>query len=120
MKVFSSDERFFIIASIEEGALRKFSSLSLHRVLKSLLKDVNSVKRLRDGSLLVEVKDLKQAEIIRTATLFHDVAIHYPQLVFDHDFMKIFEEEILEKLNIECAVGVKGIISHRYSVRIWS
>ena len=46
--------RFLIIGSTDEGALRKFSPFAIDKGLQGLAGSLMSVKKLRNGTLLVE------------------------------------------------------------------
>ena len=51
---FKTWPRFLIIGSTDEGALRKLSPFAINKGLQGLAGNLKSVKKLRNGTLLVE------------------------------------------------------------------
>ncbi|XP_046406271.1 uncharacterized protein LOC124171175 [Ischnura elegans] len=110
------------MSSIEEGALKKVSQFVIAKVIQGLVGDVKTAKRLRSGSLLIQVNNSRQAKKLLELKEFFQVPVKVdPRLslntcdgvVTSWDLSDCTEEEIKEGLEDQKVISVRRLKTRR-------
>lgn len=100
--------RFFTLHR-KEGTFTNCSPFVIHKAIITNVGEIRSVKNLRSGDLLVEVRDIKRSENLIKCTLFGDMVVSVSAhntlnssrgIISERDVFNCSEEEILTGL--EC------------------
>ena len=115
---FKTCPRFLIIGSTDEGALQKLSPFAIDKGLQGLAGSLKSVKKLRNGTLLVECATDSHSRSLLKSRLLCNVPIKVTPhsslnsckgVIRSRDLEGVGEEEICENLTSQGVVGVKRI-----------
>ena len=110
--------RFLVISSIDDEALRKLSPFAIQKGLQGLAGEPKSVKKLKNGSLLVEcskeshVRNLLKSKIlcnIQIKVTPHSSLNSSKGVVRSRDLEGVSEDEICENLSSQGVTVVKRI-----------
>ena len=110
---FKTWPRFLIIGSTDEGALQKRSPFGIDKGLQRLAGSLKSVKKLRNGTLLVEcATDSHSRRLLCNVPIKvtpHSSLNSCKGVIRSRDLEGVGEEEICENLTSQGVVGVKRI-----------
>ena len=115
---FKTWPRFLIIGSTDEGALQKLSPFAIDKGLQGWAGSLKSVKKLRNGTLLVECATDGHSRSLLKSGLLCNVPIKVTPhsslnsckgVIRSRDLEGVGEEEICENLTSQGVVGVKRI-----------
>ena len=119
--------RFLILKdSTTEKTLSRLSPFVVSKTIKALAGEPKSVKRLRDGSLLVEVLRKSHSDSLLKLTLFSDVPVSVTPhrslntkkgVIRCREFDSMDENNILEELSSQGVVHVRRITSFRNGIK---
>ncbi|XP_046399925.1 uncharacterized protein LOC124166437 [Ischnura elegans] len=110
------------MSSIEEGALKKVSPFVIAKVIQGLVGDVKTAKRLRSGSLLIQVNNSRQAKRLLEVKEFFQVPVKVDPhrslntcdgVVTSWDLSDCTEEEIKEGLKDQKVISVRRLKTRR-------
>lgn len=113
---------YLVMSSIEEGALKKVSPFVIAKVIQGLVGDVKTAKRLRSGSLLIEVNNSRQAKRLLELTDFFQVPVKVEPhrslntcdgVITSWDLSDCTEEEIKEGLSDQKVISVRRLKTRR-------
>lgn len=113
----SEYDRYFLIKA-EDESLSRLSPFIIHKSLIGSVGELESVKRLRNGSLLIITTSPKQSERLLKLEKIHTLNINvtlHPSLNFckgvvsSSDLLVCSEDEILENLSSQGVVAVRRI-----------
>lgn len=118
----NKNTRLFIIKNLCNDGFCSVSSFILHKTIKSTIGDVESLKKLKSGDLLIKVSNASQAQslsAIKTLGSFsvsvlpHNTLNFSKGVISESEFYNVSEEEILENLSDQGVVGVRRITIRR-------
>ncbi|XP_041369896.1 uncharacterized protein LOC121383865 [Gigantopelta aegis] len=110
--------RFLVIGSSDEGALKKLSPFAIQKGLEGLAGEPKTVKKLRNGSLLVECsteshsRNLLKSKMICNISIIvspHATLNSSKGVVRSRDLEGVSEDEICENLSSQGVTSVKRI-----------
>lgn len=122
-KACSDNATFFVVQSTDTS--RKLSDLSpfvIEKVLQGSLGTVKSCKKLRQGGLLIEVSNSRQAASLHKLNKFFDIPIEVSShrslntckgVIYSPDLMRSSDTEIIENLSGDGVTAVSNIMSNR-------
>lgn len=114
-------DRFFIVRRLEDN-FSKVSPFLINKVLTSLVGDDLDIKKLKDGTLLVQVNSPKQSDKILKITSFHDFGVvvsPHPSLNFcrgvitSSDLLNCDLDEIVDNLKLVGVTTAKRITTRK-------
>jgi len=116
--------KYIIISSNEEGKpLSNFSCFTLHRAIKNISKEIIKIQELKDGNLLVLVKNqtiadkfIKSKELIGLCKIIctlHATLNYTKGTIYAPYLIKVEEEEIIKELKDEGVVGAYKFQSYK-------
>ena len=119
-KVISGDTwpRFLVISSSDEGALKTLSPFAIQKALVGLAGEPKSVKKIRNGSLLVECSTERHSQCLLKSKIFCNIKIHVtPHLSLNtskgvircRDLEGMSDDEICKELSSQDVAVVKRI-----------
>lgn len=107
----------------DDGNLTKVSLFLIHRAIHGLAGDLKSVKKLKNGNILIEASSNKNAEMLLQIKKLgddiparakpHERLNHSIGIIYDADLDEILAEEIFTELKSQNVVDVRRIISKR-------
>ncbi|XP_046391640.1 uncharacterized protein LOC124159769 [Ischnura elegans] len=113
---------YVVMSSIEEGALKKVSPFVIAKVIQGLVGDVKTAKRLRSGSLLIQVNNSRQVKRLLEVKEFFQVPVKVDPhrslntcdgVVTSWDLSDCTEEEIKEGLKDQKVISVRRLKTRR-------
>ena len=119
--------RFLVISSSVDGALGKLSPFAIQKGLVGLAGEPKSVKKLKNGSLLVECTKEKHSTCLLKSTSICNVPItvaaHYSLnsskgVIRSRDLESVSEKEMSENLSSQGVISVKRISFRRNDVLV--
>ena len=119
--------RFLIISSTDDGALKKLSPFAIQKGLFGLAGEPKSVKKLKDGSLLVECRTDSHSKCLLKATSLCNIHIKvtpHPSLntvkgvIRSRDLEGVSDDEMCENLSSLGVSTVKRIMVRRNDILV--
>ena len=119
--------RFLIISSTDDGALKKLSPFAIQKGLVGLAGEPKSVKKLKDGSLLVECRTDSHSKCLLKATSLCNIHIKvtpHPSLntvkgvIRSRDLEGVSDDEMCENLSSQGVSTVKRIMVRRNDILV--
>jgi hypothetical protein len=117
---------FFLITRTEpEMTFKTVSPFKISRFLDQCKLKLKSVKRLRDGSLLIESGAKESSEKLTKINLLgtfpvsvspHTTLNSSRGVVYSHDLMGLEEQEIKEELKLQHVIDVKPILTRKDNI----
>lgn len=115
------EERFLVLERTDDGqTLEKVSPFLIDKSIRNCCGDVSSIKRIRDGKILIKVNNDKQASKIRNLKYLvpgiNIVASDHATLnscrvvITCRDLLEMKDEEILEEMREEKVIKVERIM----------
>lgn len=118
----NKNARFFIIKNLCDDSFRSVSPFLIHKTIKSVIGEVESLKKLKSGDLLIKLSNTSQAQSISStktlvsfsvSVLPHNTLNFSKGVISESEFYNVSEEEILENLSDQGVVGVRRITIRR-------
>ncbi|GBN79623.1 hypothetical protein AVEN_125806-1 [Araneus ventricosus] len=109
--------KFFVINS-ENNTLKNTSPILIHKSIVSFVGEAKSVKKLNNGSLLIEVTNSKQAENIQKLKKIGNIEVtvtphrtlNYSKgVISESEFQRDLEEDLLNCLKDQKVISVRRI-----------
>ncbi|XP_041355359.1 uncharacterized protein LOC121372987 [Gigantopelta aegis] len=110
--------RFLVIGSFVDGALMKLSPFAIQKGLEGLAEEPKSVKKLRNGSLLIECSTESHSRNFLKSKMLCNISINVSPhatlnsskgVVRSRDLEGVSEDEICENLSSQGVLSVKQI-----------
>lgn len=115
-----NDGKFLIIANADPNQdLNKLCPFTIMKALEGYTTNLKNISKLRNGTLLVETRDAKQAAILYKADTLGPIKIHvkdHPTLnttrgtIYSHDLLSLDEDYILHNLKEQNVIKVERIM----------
>ncbi|GBM37200.1 hypothetical protein AVEN_14970-1 [Araneus ventricosus] len=109
--------KFFVINS-ENNTLKNTSPIFIHKSIVAFVGETKSVKKLNNGSLLIEVANSKQAENIQKLKKIGNIEVtvtphrtlnHSKGVISESEFQRDLEEDLLDSLQDQKVISVRRI-----------
>ncbi|GBM88071.1 hypothetical protein AVEN_78021-1 [Araneus ventricosus] len=113
----NAHSKFFVINS-ENNTLKNTSPILIHKSIVASVGETKSVKKLNNGSLLIEVTNSKQAENIQKLNKIGNIEVtvtphrtlNYSKgVISESEFQRDFEEDLLDCLKDQKVISVRRI-----------
>lgn len=113
--------KYFVI-KMNEGSFKTVSPFIIHKALTSTVGELDNVKKLNDGSLLIEVKNEKQSDLISKLIKLHTYEVFTEPhrslnvtkgVITCQDLLNCNEAEILDNLKEYGVIGVRRITTKK-------
>ena len=123
----SSWPRFLLIASNNERALQKMSPFGIHKALVGLAGEPKTVKKLRNGTLLVEVRTESHAKCLLKSRMLCNIDITVTAhsslnssrgVIRSRDLEGVSDEEICGNLASQGVAAVRRISVRRNDISV--
>ncbi|GBM83115.1 hypothetical protein AVEN_73111-1 [Araneus ventricosus] len=114
-------ERFFI-AKIKDGSFNIVSAILIHKVIQANVGEVKSIKKCKNGYLLIEVWSEQQATAIlkmkhignyEVTVIAHSRLNQSKGVISESELQNDTEDDILEELRAQNITAVKRILSKK-------
>ena len=119
--------RFLIISSTDDGALKKLSPFAIQKGLVGLAGEPKRVKKIKDGSLLVECRTDSHSKCLLKATSLCNIHIKvtpHPSLntmkgvIRSRDLEGVSDDEICDNLSSHGVSAVKRIMVRQNDILV--
>ncbi|GBO25836.1 hypothetical protein AVEN_65614-1 [Araneus ventricosus] len=113
----NASSKFFVINS-ENNTLKNTSPILIHKTIVSFVGETKSIKKLNNGSLLIEVTNSKQAENIKKLEKIGNIEVtvtphrtlNYSKgVISESEFQRDLEEDLLDCLKDQKVISVRRI-----------
>ena len=110
--------RFLIIEAVSEGALTSLSPFAIHKTLQGLAGELKSVKRIKNGRLLVECSKEHHSKCLLKSKIMCNIPIKVSAhtslnsskgVIRSRDLEGVSEDEMLDNLSSQGVSAVKRI-----------
>ena len=110
--------RFLIIEAVSEGALNYLSPFAIHKALQGLAGELKSVKRIKNGRLLVECSKEHHSKCLLKSKIMCNIPIKVSAhtslnsskgVIRSRDLEGVSEDEMLDNLSSQGVSAVKRI-----------
>ena len=117
----------YYIVKIIDGSFTNLSPFLIHKALTGYIGELENVRKQKDGSLMVVIKNEKQAEKILSMNTLHTYNVTVEPhkslntvrgVISCRDLLNCSEEEILDNLKDQCVTELKRIHTKKDGILI--